>query len=374
MKKGIVFPWYIFLLPLFFILHVYNYYFGILDVLIGLRYLFIYLLLSISLFSVAFLLFKNSIKAGILTIMFLIFFFFFGPVHDFLKSLLLPSFLVSYTFILSLSAVAFIFLIVRLKKMEAPVKANRFFLYLTILFCILESGIALFYLFSNRIKKTDPAVNNPALNPTLIIKDQKQLPDIFFMVIDEYTSSKALKKYFNFDNSQIDSSLSDAGFFISKNSQSNYNATLLSIGSTFNLQYFNSNIEKTPYNTLKWLQGIYTYKNSLLPTLLEKNGYDVLNLGLFDLKNHPVHVELPFKEYSNETMYHSTLFGRIKRDIYWNIATRLPGYSKLTPADKNFINRNFNNYSNFHRELKKETDKPKFVISHVLIPHKPAYR
>ncbi|MGK2862866.1 MAG: hypothetical protein ACSLE0_13105, partial [Chitinophagaceae bacterium] len=253
MKKGIVFPWYIFLLPLFFILHVYNYYFGILDVLIGLRYLFIYLLLSISLFSVAFLLFKNSIKAGILTIMFLIFFFFFGPVHDFLKSLLLPSFLVSYTFILSLSAVAFIFLIVRLKKMEAPVKANRFFLYLTILFCILESGITLFYLFSNRIKKTDPAVNNPALNPSLIIKDQKQLPDIFFMVIDEYTSSKALKKYFNFDNSQIDLSLSDAGFFISKNSQSNYNATLLSIGSTFNLQYFNSNIEKAPYNTLKWL-------------------------------------------------------------------------------------------------------------------------
>lgn len=304
---------------------------------------------------------------------FLIFFFFFGPIHDFLKSLPLPAFLISYTFILSLTIITFILLIVRLKKIAPPVKANRFFLYLTILFCILESGITLFYLVTDKIKKNDPAGNNPVLDPKLSIKDIKQKPDIFFIVIDEYTSSKALKKYFNFDNSLMDSSLSEAGFFISTNSQSNYNATLFSIGSSLNMQYFNSDIEETPYNTFRWLQGIYTYNKSFLPILLEKNGYEIINLSLFDLKNHPIQVEALFKEFSNETMYHSTLFGRIKRDIYWNIAIRLPGYSKSSPPDIKFINRNYSNYCNFLRELKKETNKPRFVISHVLIPHKPAY-
>ena len=243
MKKTTVFPWYIFLLPLFYILHIYNNYFGILNITIALKYLAYYLLLSITIFSIAFLLFKNSAKAGILTILFLIFFFFFGSIHDFLKSLHPPSFLVSYTFIFSLALLLFIFITARLRKKNVPVKANRFFLYLFMLFCVLETGTTLYYIFSNKIKKTDPAGNNQALEPRLIIKNKKQMPDIFFIVIDEYTSSKALNKYFNFDNSQLDSSLLNAGFFISSNSQSNYNATSFSTGSTFNLQYFNKDFE-----------------------------------------------------------------------------------------------------------------------------------
>ncbi len=373
MKKTTVFPWYIFLLPLFYILHVYNDYFGILNITIALRYLVYYLLLSITIFSIAFLLFKNSAKAGILTILFLIFFFFYGSIHDFLKGLRLPSFLVSYTFIFSLTLILFIFLIVRLRKKNVPVKANRFFLYLFMLFCLLETGTTIYYIFSNKIKKTDPGGNNASPNLNLAIKDKKQMPDIFFIVIDEYTSSKALKKYHNFDNSQLDSALLNAGFYISTNSQSNYNATSFSIGSTFNLQYFNKDFEKTPNNTFSLLRGAYAFKNSILPGLLERNGYDIINHGLLDIKNHPVTVQLVFEPFEAETMYHETLWGRIKRDIYWNITVRLPGYRKTRPADKDFINRNNINYTNFLRELSKEADKPKFVYGHLLIPHRPAY-
>jgi len=373
MKKKTVFPWYIFLLPFFYILHVYNEYFGILNITIALRFLSYYLLLSISIFLISVLLFRNSAKAGILTILLLIFFFFFGPIHDFLKSLHLTAFLVSYTFLLSLALLLFVFLTVRLRKKNVPVKANRFFLYLFMLFCALETGITLFYIFSNKIKKTDPAGNNQALTPRLNIKGKKQMPDIFFIVIDAYTSSKALKKYFNFDNSRLDSSLLNAGFFISTNSQSNYNATLFSIGATFNLQYFNCYIEKTPYNTFRWIQGIYTYKNSLLPELLEKNGYDIINQSLFDIKNHPIKVEPLFEEYTTLSMYHATLWGRIRRDILWNLMVKLPGYRKKRPAGQDFIKRNNINYTNFLMELGRETNTPKFVISHVLIPHGPAY-
>ncbi len=373
MKKPAVFPWHIFLLPLFYVLHIYNEYFGILAIAIAIKFLFYYLLLSIAIFSISFLLFKNTIKAGAWTILFLIFFFFFGAMHDFLKSFHLPAFLISYKFLLSLALILFVLLTAGLRKSKPPLQANRFFLYLFILLFILETGITLFYIFTNQIKKTDLAGNDQSLNPVLSIKDKKQIPDIFFMVVDEYTSSKALKKYFNFDNSQLDSSLLNAGFFISTNSQSNYNATLLSMGSTFNLQYFNRDIEKKPNNTFRLLQDSYSYKNSLLPELLEKNGYDIVNLSLSDIKNHPITAEPLFKEYANLAMDHSTLWGRIRKDIFWNIIVRWPGYRKTRPADKDFINRNNINYTNFLGELRKETDKPKFVISHVLIPHRPAF-
>ena len=127
MKKMTIFPWYIFLLPLFYILHIYNDYFGIFNITIALQFLAYYLLLSIALFLVAFLVYKNIAKASILTILVLIFFFFFGAIHDFLKSLRLPSFLVSYTFLLPLAMLSFIVLIVRLKKNKCFSKSKPVF-------------------------------------------------------------------------------------------------------------------------------------------------------------------------------------------------------------------------------------------------------
>lgn len=245
-------------------------------------------------------------------------------------------------------------------------------MYLFILLFFMEAGTTMFYIFSNKIKSTNPTGHNQLLNPGLEIKDQNQMPDIFFMVFDEYTSSKALKKYFHFDNSQLDSLLLKAGFFISTNSQSNYNATSFSIASTFNLQYFNMALEKTPNNTFSWMQGAYSFKNSMLPELLEKKGYSIINHGLSDIKNYPTPVEPFFKGYETNTMYLHTVWGRIKRDILWNLI-KLPGYNKIRPADKNFINRNKTNYTNFLQELSEEADKPKFVFGHVIIPHSPPY-
>ena len=150
MKKTTVFPWYIFLLPLFYILHVYNDYFGILDIGLVSLYLLYYLLLSLIVFSIAFLLFRNSAKAGILTISFLIVFFFFGAAHYFLKTLHTPSFFVSYKFLFSLTLIFFITLAVKMKKKNEPLKANRFFLYLFLLFTVLEAGITLYNIFSKK--------------------------------------------------------------------------------------------------------------------------------------------------------------------------------------------------------------------------------
>ncbi len=365
-----LFPWHIFLLPLFYVLHAYNDYFGIIDIKVPLLFLGYYLLLSLSVFTVSYLLLRNISKAGFLTIQLLIYFFFFGAAHDFLKRLPLPSWLASYSFLLSISFILFIYIIIRLRKAGAPIRGNRFFLYLFSLLFIMEMGISLFYLFTNGIKKKDPAGNNTAIRPIL---HGSEKPDIFFMVFDEYASSLALNKYYQFNNSRLDTTLKNSGFYVATHSQSNYNATFLSIASTLNMQYFNTALENTTYNSYTWIQGAYAYRNCLLPAFLRENGYQVINYGLWDVKDHPINVEPFLKNYPHITMYHATLWGRISRDILWNLIVRLPWYRKEQAADMKYITRNKTNYTNFLHELSKETDNPRFVIGHVMMPHMPAY-
>lgn len=373
MKKWVTFPWYIFLLPLFYVWHVNNEYFRLITPGISFQYLLYYLLLSLIIFLAGLLIFKNAVKSGILTVTFLIIFFFFGVTYDFLISLRLPSFLVSYKFLLSLILVLLIIISIRLKRKNIPLKLNRFFLVLFSFLVILEAGITVFYILTGKEKENNPAGYNQPLNIHLAAVGKKNAPDIFFIVFDEYTSSKALKKYFHFDNSALDSSLLRNGFFISTNSQSNYNSTPFSIASAFNMQYFNRGLETVPNDAYRLLQGAYSLKKSLLPKLLEEQGYKIINYGVCDIENHPASVTRVFEEYEIKTLSLETLWGRIQRDILWNLTERLPAVSNPVFNGKDFIDRNKNNYTRFLHELEKESDTPRFVVGHLLLPRRPAY-
>ena len=62
-------------------------------------------------------------------------------------------------------------------------------------------------------------------------------PDIFYLLFDAYTSSKTLDSVLTSDNSRLDSFLAGKGFFEAMQSRSNYNLTPFSITSCFNMQY-----------------------------------------------------------------------------------------------------------------------------------------
>lgn len=375
MKKWAIFPWYIFLLPLFFVLHAYNDYFGILSFSTVGRYTVYYIVLAQVVCLLGYLLYKkNIVKAGIWTMFFLIIFFFFGSFHDLLKSnRVLPEFFVSYKFILSLLLLLFIFISWRVKKAKDPLQLHRFFLILASFILLLEIGTSVFNLANHKQTANDPAGTNQPLNINLKVTNKAANPDIFFIVFDEYTSSVALKKYFNFDNSALDSALSKKGFYTSYHSQSNYNSTPYSIASTLNMQYFNKPLEGTPNDARALLSAAASLKRSRIPQLLKEQGYAIINHGYCDIKGEPVHVRPVFQEDEIKAISLGTLWGRIKRDIYWNIVVRMPGYSKVKPADKDYIADNMKNYEGFLEELRKDSDQPRFVIGHLLLPRRPAY-
>ena len=121
----------------------------------------------------------------------------------------------------------------------------------------METGTLLYQIFTGKAENNLLAVPIKELKPTKIPNENK--PDIFFVVFDEYASSKSLKEDFDFDNSEIDSLFEANGFFVSYDSKSNYNYTFFSVASTFVLDY----LKLKPNDLISeksTLQGIKTGK------------------------------------------------------------------------------------------------------------------
>lgn len=62
-------------------------------------------------------------------------------------------------------------------------------------------------------------------------------PDIYYIILDEYSRADVLERYFAFDNGPFLEGLRRRGFYVADRSRSNYLTTYLSLGSSLNLDY-----------------------------------------------------------------------------------------------------------------------------------------
>ena len=67
--------------------------------------------------------------------------------------------------------------------------------------------------------------------------DKKNLPDIYYIITDSYSSADNLQKYFNYDDSPFITFLKNKGFYVAAESTSNYPKTFLSLASSLNMEY-----------------------------------------------------------------------------------------------------------------------------------------
>jgi hypothetical protein len=69
------------------------------------------------------------------------------------------------------------------------------------------------------------------------ISPGRDLPDIYYVILDGYARADVLKEVYTFDNSPFIRYLEDRGFFVPTGSRSNYMQTYLSLASSLNLSY-----------------------------------------------------------------------------------------------------------------------------------------
>lgn len=364
------------LLPVFFIWHCCNSYFGLITWSYILEYAGYYIGLSLVLFGIGKLLLKTNPKAAIWTSILLTIFFFFGAFHDFVKTSTFFSIISSYSILLPLILVIIIVSAIVLKRNKKQQVRMTAYLNAVLLFLVLlELQVTIYQLATHKTQKNNLTYGTVLPELQIASLPDSLKPDIYFILFDEYASTKSLKKYLDYDNSSLDSLLTQKGFYVAAHSSSNYNATPHSLASTLNLQYLNAELEGYLYTPSISLKAQQTIDESFFPTALATAGYKLINNSIFNFSGTESLREPFFNFDIKNILMLETLWGRIEKDIWWNVSLRLfTGEEidkKITKRALVRRNQSMANIHNTFRQLKEQQAQPVFLYTHLILPHDP---
>jgi len=188
----------------------------------------------------------------------------------------------------------------------------------------------------------------------LLVENVKQndMPDIYYIVLDEYAGIQTLKNKFNFDNSEFYNYLSEKGFFISSKSYSSYPYTILSIPSSLNMQYLDFNNNEITESAEIESQIRYITDNNLVMKNLSENKYYIVSFFA-----------------GSEAIGHNNLIDeKICGENYFSSHD----IAKIFPEERLKEKRN-EILCTFEKmvEIKNRINQPIFVYTHFSLPHDP---
>jgi len=192
-------------------------------------------------------------------------------------------------------------------------------------------------------------------NEKIIFSENNPKRDIYYLVMDSYTSSGSLKKYWNYDNKELVDFLIAKGFFIAEKSKCNYNSTPFSILSILSMSYLNINNyeEGQKVHISKVFEMI---RQSNVVRTLSDNGYAIANLSLFDL--------MDTRAYYADPYYHKiSLFDR----SVFHLAAEKLGISSERKLFKNLSKVNYKIIDQVPST--KKNINPLFCYAHPMMPH-----
>ncbi|MFZ1313723.1 MAG: hypothetical protein WAR38_12725, partial [Chitinophagaceae bacterium] len=239
-------PIFLYLLPVFFVLHGYTENYDFVPVKDAVILLATYLVASLILSLLAWIVYRNFTKANLLAFCMMAFHFFFGAAHDLIKKISPDIFILKYSFILPCTAILFIVLLISLKKTKKSfLKITLFTNLLLLLFIVADSGWLLLKVSTAKEIKLTPVSG-------LIKKcDTCKYPDVYLIMADGYPGQTELKAVLGYDNQLFEKELEKRGFHFVDSSRSNYNLTPFSVASMLDMDYLNG------------IAGQYSNKNDI---------------------------------------------------------------------------------------------------------------
>lgn len=356
--------YFLLLLPLFFVLHGYSENYPLIKPKDAFALLFTYFLVFGALSVLIFFLVRSWKKTAVLVLLLMCFHFFFGNILNSVKFIFHDSFITKYVFVLPFSAILFISGIIYLRKSKREFK--RLILYANILFLVLIA-VDVFQLI---IKTTKHTAVSSASDEAISACGQCDKPDIYLIVADEYACNKELKEIFHFDNSAFEDSLKQRGFFINDSSKSNYNYTAHSMASIFSMNYLKNiegrNKSKKDRNICHQLIN----KNETID-LLKLQGYTIKNLSVFMFNNELPPAYSPIILSGKNLLTSQTFLSRLDYDIRFNLVSKY----RIKAEMRRFGNMQLNSLNYLINETQSEatikTSDPKFVYTHLMMPHYP---
>lgn len=360
------YPLFLLLLPLFILIHIEKKYYFLTYYKFVYKELAILFIVPFFIYLICLILLRSFSKAAVHSFVILSLFYFLGEIKDSLREYFDDSIIHSYKLLIPVGIIIVTtsYLIIRKKE-----DWGKVILYLNSV-VIVAILIDLFTFFL--IKKSDNT--NSKIVSDFAYCSTCEKPDIYYIIFDSYSSSSILRQEFSYNNSEIESNLKENGFQIISGSKSNYNLTPFCISSTFDLNYI-PEVDTTKKHLIKdyhnMIERIYT--NSLF-TILKNQGYNIYNHSIFDVKDFPSTVPR-FDEWKTYRLFQQY---NIVRKTYNEIGWQLPRWIKISfgrePSETYLDERNAHDSATLDHlfsTIELNTPSPKFVYSHILIPHSP---
>jgi hypothetical protein len=350
-KPPIIHP---FLFALFPILALYTYNAGVIPISFEELALPIALALAVSLvlYLVLRLLLKNAYKAGLLTSLFMIWFFSYGHITSNLR--LHGIWIYDAPFFISslvLVAAAFTAVIRSRSSYSGP---TRFLNIISI--CLVIYNLAA----AGRIYLKASHVD--ILRPIEALSKPTRLPNIFYIVLDGYARADILSEIYGFDNSPFIKGLEQRGFYVASQSHTAYCQTYLSLASTLNLTYLDKLAAKMGPNSADRGPLIEMIRDSRARHLLKTQGYSFIAFasGYDGTEIRDADLYVHFRRSLSE--FQNVLFNTTPLPLFANWSLNVSLYD----LHRNRILEIFRTLASF------QYDKPPyFVFAHILAPHPP---
>jgi hypothetical protein len=372
-------PLFLILLPVFFIYSGYNELFGFLEQAFVIRNFLFLLVLTGLLFLLGRLLFQQNRKAVLFTFFLLCYSLLFGFLHDSLKRINPKGLLQSYTFLLPVSVLLIGLLAVWLKRTSAAFTELYTYLNLLLLALLLSevpNSIRRYRLDKSAQNLIDFRFNAYRQFQSTATQPDSTKPDIYFIVFDAMASSKSIKSSLGRNNDSLDSLLTQNGFYVVHNSNANYNWTIHSISTTFNMDYLPEYILPVMNDPKVYFWGGASILDNSLTAILKKEGYEFRQFQPVSFNNKDWPLPTYFSDLKEQHYFFKTLPGRVYKDIFWNFKKVTNNFIEKK-QEKLVLDRNQKRKTEIDTTLAllerstQATTVPKFVYGHFMIPHDP---
>ncbi|MBN2500091.1 MAG: sulfatase-like hydrolase/transferase [Anaerolineales bacterium] len=241
-----------------------------------LRILVVSLLVSAIIWGIFRLLLHDWMRSGLLTTIFLILFYSYGHVITLLESFGIEETLFLNLILLVIWGVIFIATpIFLLKPAEWQPKVSMYLNWVGL--------ILLFFLLVNVAGRIIPQIHLSDNQEAYLYELHGgaeaegdaapiypgEMPNIYYIILDQYARTDVLEEFYDYDNSAFIEALETRGFYIAKESRSNYLRTNLSIPSSLSSIYIHNLPDEVQDYVLE------DFSHSYVANFLQSQGYEV---------------------------------------------------------------------------------------------------
>ena len=223
---------------------------------------------------------KSGRKSAVVTSMTVVLFFSFGHIRNVVPQFeftLLGLDIGRRFLLISVSLVVLILAGFGIAKSKWSWGVPTTLLNLLAIFLIAVVGLQIAYHVVSNIGAGGPAAEMLATDnaPPVTLEDGRELPNIYYIVMDGYARNDVLKEWYGYDNQPFLDYLAAKKFFIANKAKSNYCQTGLSLSSTLNMGYLTNVSEKDKHTNTR-VPLIKSFYANAVCRKLRKLGYQIV--------------------------------------------------------------------------------------------------